>query len=150
MTALALVLVFAVTPAFPGPALAVARTVGVLGLIALLTAQRLVGQIDEASFLRFHGQQLALQDGQQAHLTQILASQKSANLRPMPRFGPDGPSNLNGAHASPMQAKRCHTANRQAEYTLLQTDRLQKPLDAWQCFLHNHVRDSFSVGDNLA
>ena len=150
MTPFAGVLVFAVTHAFARATLPIAGAVGVLGFVSLLAAQRLIHQKDEAAFLGFHREQLGLQARHEAHLAQILASQESANLRSMPRFGPHRAGCLHGAHASEMQAKRRHATNRQTEDGRLQPHGLEKPLDPWKSILHNHGRDSFSVGDNLA
>ena len=105
---------------------------------------------EPAPLLGFQRQQLGAQGRHQTPHVQRRPAEEPANLRPVPRFGPHRPRRLDGAHPPPVQAECRHAADDQTQRTPGQTRRFQKPLDSGQRVLHNHGRDSFSVGDNRA
>ncbi len=78
-------------------------------------------------------------------MAKALAAEKPADLGAMTRLRGHRPRGLRGAHAPPMQTKRRHATNHQAERPGTQAGRTKKLFDSGESFLHNHDRDSFRL-----
>jgi len=122
-----------------------------LGLPSLLAGQRLIDHKQEGSrLLAFQGQHLATQDRRGRQPSQHLPAQEARNLRPVPRFGANGPCRSCRSHAAAVQQKRHDTSDQQSPNGRFPSQRLQKTLEFGRGILHDNHREAPSSAGPIA